>query len=185
MFQPEYVESILISEEDIKKRVKQMGSLITRDFIDRDVFLLVILQGSIFFATDLSREIKTRTEFGFMAVSSYGDSTQSSGEVKIVKDLDQSIKGKNVIIVEDIVDTGLTLSYLTRVLLERKPKVLRIASLLCKPSCLQVKIDIDYLGFSIEDKFVIGYGLDFIQFYRNLPYIGILKEEYYSQATED
>lgn len=164
---------VMITETQIKDRIVEMGKMITRDFQGEDVIVLFILKGSIIFGSDLIRQIDLPTSIEFITLSSYGDHTESSGRVDIIKDLDMDINGKNVLIVEDIVDSGLTLKTLMDRLSEFKPKKLKLASLLFKPSKLKHPVKIDYLGFEIPDKFVIGYGLDLAQKYRNLPYIGI------------
>ncbi|MEZ7891848.1 MAG: hypoxanthine phosphoribosyltransferase [Candidatus Wallbacteria bacterium] len=165
----------LISETDIKKRIKIMADQINNDYKDQSVYLICVLKGAFVFATDLCRQITVPCECGFMAVSSYGNAKKSSGKVKITKDLDEDIENKNVIIIEDIVDTGITLNFLKEYISTRQPKSLKICSLLSKPSCRKLSINIDYIGFEIEDKFVIGYGLDYEQYYRNLPYVAIVK----------
>ncbi len=175
------VGEVLLSEKEIQDKVKSMGRQITKDYEDKDedLVLISILKGSVFFMTDLSRQIDLPLTFDFMDVSSYGDGTQSSGDVRILKDLDQPIEGKNVIIVEDIIDTGYTLSYLIDNLRSRGAKSIRIACLLDKKERRKVDFDVDYIGFEIPDEFVVGYGIDYAQKYRNLPFIGIIKREVY------
>lgn len=175
----EDIETVLITEEQIKAKVKELGQRITEDYRNKNLMLLCILKGAMMFLADLSRVIEIPLSIDFMAVSSYGLSTTSSGVVRIIKDLDYSIEGKDILIVEDVVDSGLTLSYLKKVLLDRHPSSLAICSLLDKPQKRRVEVQIDYSGFVIEDLFVVGYGLDFAEKYRNLPYIGILKPEIY------
>nr|WP_245641261.1 hypoxanthine phosphoribosyltransferase [Thermovenabulum gondwanense] len=174
----EDIKEILISEEEIKAKLKELGEKITRDYRDSDNILLVgVLKGAIIFIADLIRHIDLPLEVDFMAVSSYGASTESSGVVRILKDLEQNIQGKNILIVEDIIDSGLTLSYLYNLLKSRNPADIKICTLLDKPSRRKVNIKVDYLGFEIPDYFVVGYGLDYNEKYRNLPFIGVLKPE--------
>ncbi|MGB9840857.1 hypoxanthine phosphoribosyltransferase [Thermovenabulum sp.] len=174
----EDIKEILISEEEIKAKLKELGEKITRDYRDLDNILLVgVLKGAVLFIADLIRHIDLPLEVDFMAVSSYGASTESSGVVRILKDLEQNIQGKNILIVEDIIDSGLTLSYLYNLLKSRNPANIKICTLLDKPSRRKVDIKVDYLGFEIPDYFVVGYGLDYNEKYRNLPFIGVLKPE--------
>ena len=165
---------ILLSAAQIQKRVREMALEIRADYPD-DLHVIAVLKGAFIFLSDLARHMPGHVSLDFMAVSSYAKGTTSSGEVKMVKDLDSALDGRNVIIVEDIVDTGLTLSYLQKILTERHPKSLRTACLLSKPSRRQVNVPVDYVGFTIEDRFVVGYGLDYAEQYRNLPYIGVLE----------
>lgn len=166
---------VLITEEQIKTRVKELGQEITEVYRGKNLCVVGILKGSVVFLADLIREIKLPLQIDFMAVSSYGKSTHSSGVVRILKDLDSDIGGKDLLIVEDIVDTGLTLSYLVENLLSREPASLRICTFLDKPSRRKSQINPDYNGYEIPDEFVVGYGLDFDEQYRNLPYIGVLE----------
>ena len=166
---------VLISEEDINQRVKELAEQISEDYRGRSVHIICILKGSIFFACDLMKRIDVPVTIDFMAVSSYGDETVSSGRVRIIKDLDESISGKDVIIVEDIIDSGNTLSYLSELLGARGPASLNVCSLLDKPERRMTDVDVKYVGFEIPDEFVIGYGLDYKQEYRNLPYVGVLE----------
>jgi hypoxanthine phosphoribosyltransferase len=168
------LEEVLISEAEIQARVAELGRQITQDYAGSEPYLVVILNGAILFVADLMRHIDLPVQLGVMAVSSYGDSTRSTGTVQIVKDLQKDILDRDVLIVEDIVDTGLTLKYLRELLSSRKPRSLRSVSLLSKPDCRKVEVPIEYCGFTIPDKFVVGYGLDFQQRYRNLPLIGVL-----------
>lgn len=170
-------EEILLSKEQLENRVAELGAQITKDYEGQTILLIGILKGSVPFMADLMRHIDGDVEIDFMSVSSYGSSTKSSGVVKILKDLDGGIEGKNVIIVEDIVDSGLTLSYLKKYLLGKHPASLKICTLLDKPARRKVELDPDYCGFEIEDLFIVGYGLDYDQKYRNLPYITWLKDE--------
>jgi hypoxanthine phosphoribosyltransferase len=168
---------VLISHEQIAQKVAELGAQITRDFEGESVVLLGVLKGATLFLADLAREIKLDATFDFIAVSSYGNSREQSGEVRLVKDVDQSVEGKNIILVEDILDTGLTLSYLRNLLLARKPKALKVAALLDKVPRRQLPIQGDYVGFAIPDEFVVGYGLDFAERFRNLPDICILESD--------
>ncbi len=167
---------VLISEERVMDKVAELGRQITLDYIGKTVHLICILKGSVMFMSDLSKKIDLPVTMDFMAVSSYGDDTKSSGVVKIIKDLDENITGKDVLIVEDIVDSGRTLSYLKQILLDRKPNSLKICALLDKPDRRVDSVDIAYIGFTIPDNFVIGYGLDYQQKYRNLPFVGEMTE---------
>jgi len=175
------IDHVLISEEQIEACVRDLGARISVDYRGRDLTLVCVLKGGIVFLADLIRAISVPLSLDFMATSSYGFSTESSGVVRILKDLDMNIEGKNILVVEDIIDTGHTLHYLMRILAERRPSSLRICTLLNKPSRREVEIALDYLGFDIPNEFVVGYGLDFDENYRNLPYIGVLKPELYSQ----
>ena len=165
---------VLIRSAAIKKRVKEVARQITKDFRGERIHLIGVLKGGCIFLSDLIREIELETSLDFIAVSSYGKNKDSSGQVRVLKDLDTSIAGLNVVVVEDILDTGLTLSYLLRVLNQRNPKTLRIAALLDKPSRRTVNVKADYIGFSIPDEFVVGYGLDYAERYRNLKDVCIL-----------
>ena len=165
----------LISEEEIQAKLKEMGEAITEDYQGKDLLVVGVLKGAFMVMADLARYIDLPIEFDFMAVSSYGASTQSSGVVRILKDLDQEIAGKHILIVEDIIDSGLTLSYLMKSLNVRKPASIEIAALLWKEGIQRVPIDVKYPGFSIGPEFVIGYGLDYDGKYRNLPYVGVME----------
>ena len=173
------VKEILLTEEQIQKRVAELGRQITEDYAGKEVVLVGVLKGAIVFFTDLARQIQGDIKMDFISCSSYGSSTVSSGVVRILKDLDRPVEGKHVIVVEDIVDTGTTLSYLLENLQSRKAASVRLCSLLNTPDRRKVDVHVDYEGFVIPDEFVIGYGLDFDEIYRHLPYIGILKEEVY------
>lgn len=164
-----------LSAQEIAGRVRELGERISQDYAGRNVLLIGILKGAAIFLADLARTLRVDASFDFMAVSSYGRGQHSSGVVRLIKDLDESIEGRDVIIVEDILDTGLTLSYLRTLLEDRKPRSLRIAVLLDKPSRRQVSIEADYTGFVIDDEFVVGYGLDYAEHYRNLPDLCILR----------
>lgn len=172
------IKKILISEEEIKKRVKELGAQITNDYKDKEEDLIVIclLKGSILFYADLCKEIKLPMKMDFMTVSSYGNGFETSREVKIVKDLDENIMGKNVLVIEDIIDSGLTLKRVLKMLGHREPKSVSLCTLLNKEANREVEVDVQYIGFNIEDEFVLGYGLDFKQEYRNIPYIGVMGE---------
>ncbi len=175
MAKKEIIESILISEDRLMKRVEELGKEISKDFKGEDILLVGLLKGSVIFLADLVRKITEPCMIDFMSVTSYGNDIESSGEVRFLKDLDSDINGKNVVIVEDIIDTGLTLREVLKVLKARNPKTLKVCTLLNKVSRRLVDITVDYNGFDIPDAFVVGYGLDYAQKYRNLNYIGILK----------
>lgn len=170
---------VLLTEAEIQQKVAEMARRISADYEGKNPLLVGILKGAVLFCADLFRAISVPAAIDFMAVSSYGASTRSSGVTRILKDLDQGLEGRHVLLVEDIVDTGLTLRYLREYLGNRGPASLRVAVLLDKPSRRQVQVDVDYRGFEIPDEFVVGYGLDFNERYRNLPYIGVLKPETY------
>jgi hypoxanthine phosphoribosyltransferase len=167
---------VLVSQEDLERRVSELGVEISRDYAGKDLFLVGVLKGAVFFLSDLMRALDVPCEVDFMAVASYGSSTDSSGVVRILKDLDATIEGKDVLIVEDIIDSGLTLSYLLRTLKARDPRSLEVCALLTKPERREVELPIRYTGFEIPNKFVIGYGLDHAERYRNLPYVAVLQE---------
>ncbi|MCI9203651.1 MAG: hypoxanthine phosphoribosyltransferase [Lachnospiraceae bacterium] len=167
----------LFSEEAIDARIRELGAQISRDYAGKELHLICVLKGSSFFTCELAKRITVPVYLDFMSVSSYGSETTSSGVVKIVKDLDSPLKGKNVIVVEDIVDTGHTLSYLMGMLKGREPASLRLCTLLDKPERRVAEVFVDYIGFTIPDKFIVGYGLDYDQKYRNLPYIGTVEFE--------
>ena len=169
--------SVLLSEEEVDKRIKEMAEQITKDYEGKNVHLICILKGSVFFTCELAKRIEVPVSMDFMSVSSYGADTKSSGIIKIVKDLDESITGKDVLVIEDIIDSGRTLSYLLGMLKDRKPNSLRLCTLLDKPDRRVIDVDVDYTGFQIPDEFVVGYGLDYAQKYRNLPYIGVVHLE--------
>lgn len=167
----------LFSEEAIDARIRELGAQISRDYAGKELHLICVLKGSCFFTCELAKRITVPVYLDFMSVSSYGSETTSSGVVKIVKDLDSPLKGKDVIVVEDIVDTGHTLSYLMGMLKGREPASLRLCTLLDKPERRVAEVFVDYIGFTIPDKFIVGYGLDYDQKYRNLPYIGTVEFE--------
>ena len=166
---------ILLSEQEVDQRIQEIGEQISKDYAGKEVHLVCVLKGGSFFMCELAKRITVPVTLDFMSVSSYGSSTKSSGVVKIVKDLDEPLKDKNVIVVEDIVDSGRTLSYLLEMLRDRHPASLRLCTLLDKPERRVVDVNVDYTGFNIPDEFVVGYGLDYDQRYRNLHYIGIVK----------
>ena len=169
--------NVLLSEEEVDAKIKAIGEQISKDYAGKQVHLVCVLKGGSFFMCELAKRITVPVSPDFMSVSSYGSETKSSGVVKIVKDLDEPIKGKNVLVVEDIVDSGRTLSYLMEMLKDRGPESLRLCTLLDKPERRVVDVHVDYTGFQIPDEFVVGYGLDYDQRYRNLPYIGVISFE--------
>ena len=166
---------VLLTEEEVDKRIRELGEQISKDYEGEEIHLVCVLRGSVFFTCELAKRITVPVSIEFMSASSYGSDTISSGKIKIVKDLEDSLMEKNVIVIEDIVDTGRTLSYLLKMLGERKPKSLRLCTLLDKPDRRVTDVEVDYTGFEIPDEFVVGYGLDYAQKYRNLPYIGIVE----------
>lgn len=168
------VAEILIDAEALQQRIAELGEELSADYEGRDLLLIGVLKGAVFFMADLMRRITVPCEIDFMAISSYGAATDSSGIVRILKDLDINIEGRHVLIVEDIIDSGLTLSYLMRTLEAREPATLEICALMTKPERRQIDVDVRYVGFEIPNRFVIGYGLDFGERYRNLPYVGVL-----------
>ncbi len=167
---------VLISEEKIACKIKELGELISKEYEGKKIHLICVLKGGVFFMTELSKHITVPVSIDFMSVSSYGDGTVSSGRVRILKDLDETIEGKDVLVVEDIIDSGKTLSYLMEMLSTRKPNSLKLCTLLDKPSRREADVTVDYTGFQIPDEFVVGYGLDYAQHYRNLPYIGVVQQ---------
>jgi hypoxanthine phosphoribosyltransferase len=171
---------VILTEQQITDRIAELGAEISADYGDESVLLVAVLRGAALFVADLSRQISSPVEIDFMAVSSYGSSTKSSGVVRILKDLDETIEDRHVLVVEDILDTGLTLKYLLKNLASRKPKSLEVVTLLSKEGKQRVPIDCRYVGFDIPDEFVIGYGLDYCERYRNLPYIGVLEPGVYA-----
>ena len=175
------LEKILFNEEQIQARIKEVAEQIDKDYANETPVVIGILKGCFMFFADLLRQVKTNVEVDFMAISSYGDSTKTSGEVKMIKDLDRTIEGRHVIIVEDIVDTGYTVKYLMTTLSARNPKSIKLCTLLDKKARREVEITPDYVCFDVGDEFVLGYGLDYAQLYRNLPVIGVLKESVYKK----
>lgn len=174
------IQEVLISEEEIQQKILELGAKLSEEYQDRNPLVICVLKGAFVFMADLVKRIEVPLEIDFMAVSSYGASTKSSGVVKIVKDLDVSVEGREVLIVEDIIDSGLTLSYLIEILKGRNAKSVRVVTLFDKPTGRTVNLEADFTGFIIPDAFIVGYGLDYAEHYRNLPYIGILKPEIYS-----
>ena len=170
---------VLITEEELRECVKKLGEQISRDYQGKNLLMVSVLKGSVVFMSDLMRSITIPAQIDFMSVSSYGSGVKTSGVVKIIKDLDQQLEGKDLLIVEDILDSGMTLSYLSQLLRARNPRSIRIATLLDKPERRTADIQADYYGFRVPDAFVVGYGLDYSEKYRNLPYIGVLKPEVY------
>jgi hypoxanthine phosphoribosyltransferase len=168
------VTEILIDEQTLRRRVAELGEEVSADYLGRDLLLVGVLKGAVFFMADLMRRLTVPCEIDFMAISSYGASTDSSGVVRILKDLDINIEGRHVLVVEDIIDSGLTLSYLMRNLESREPATLEVCALMTKPERRQIDVPVRYVGFEIPNRFVIGYGLDFAERYRNLPYVGVL-----------
>ena len=166
---------VLLTEEEVDAKIQLMGEQISRDYAGKQVHLICILKGGVFFACELAKQITVPVSIDFMSVGSYGDGTSSSGIVKIAKDLDETLEGKEVLVVEDIIDSGRTLSYLLEVLRKREPKSMRLCTLLDKPSRRVREVKVDYIGYKIPDEFVVGYGLDYKQKYRNLPYIGVVE----------
>ena len=166
----------LFTEEQIAQRVKELADRINRDYEGEDILLVGILKGASVFVADLMRKIEADTNIDFMSVSSYGNSTESSGSIRILKDLDVDIKGRNVLVVEDIIDSGITLKNLVETLETREPKSLKLCTLLDKPERRKADVEVDYIGFVIEDKFIVGYGIDYAERYRNLPYIAIVED---------
>ena len=171
------IAEILIEEDALRERVAELGAEISADYAGRDLLLVGVLKGAVFFMADLMRSIDVHCEVDFMAISSYGASTDSSGVVRILKDLDTAIEGRHVLVVEDIIDSGLTLSYLMRNLRARNPATLEVCALLTKPDRREIDVPVHYIGFEIPNRFVVGYGLDFAERYRNLRYVGVLGDE--------
>ena len=173
------IQEVLFSEEQLRAKVAEMGAQITKDYEGKNPLIVSVLKGSYVFMADLTRQIDTKCNIDFMVVSSYGNGTKTTGEVQIIKDIGQKIEGRDLIIVVDILDSGVTLSYLMKILKARGANSIRLCTLLSKPERRKVDVHIDYLGFEIPDEFVVGYGLDYEECYRNLPYIGILKPSVY------
>ena len=174
------IKNVILSQEELSEIVTTLGKKITEDYKDKNLMLVSILKGSILFMADLMRAIDIPCTIDFMAVSSYGSGTKTSGVVKIIKDLDSSIEGKDLLIVEDILDSGRTLSYIKEILLARNPKSIKICTLFDKPERREADIYADYIGSKVPNEFIVGYGLDYDEYYRNLPYIGALKESVYN-----
>ena len=176
------VERILITSEEIGARVRELGQQITNDYAGQEILMIGVLRGAVIFMADLALSIKRPMDIDFMAITSYGLSTNSSGVVRIIKDLDEVVEGRHILIIEDIIDSGLTLNYLVDNIKSRKPASVRICTLLSKPDRRKVNVTVDYNGFIIPDHFVVGYGLDYAGKYRNLPFIGVLKPEIYQKG---
>ncbi len=166
---------VLISEEEVEKRISELGKIISEEYEGKEIHMICVLKGGVFFMCQLAKHITVPVTMDFMSISSYGDDTSSSGVVKIIKDLDEPLEGKDVLVVEDIIDSGRTLSYLMEILEKRKPNSMRLCTLLDKPDRRVREVHVDHMGFEIPDEFVVGYGLDYKQRYRNLPYIGVVK----------
>lgn len=179
------VDHILISEAEIQKRVRELAAEISADYQGKEVCLLCILKGGLMFLADLSKHLEMPVTMDFIGISSYGNATKSSGVVRITKDLEQTIEGKHILIIEDIIDSGLTLSYLVNNLSLRNPASIKICTLLDKEINREVDIPVDYVGFKVPNEFLVGYGLDFEEFYRNIPYIFVLKPSYYQDPNTD
>ncbi|KJU71988.1 hypoxanthine phosphoribosyltransferase [Clostridium baratii] len=177
----EDVKKVLFDEEQLSNKVRELGEQISKDYKGKDLLVVGVLKGSVVFAADLIKSIDIPCEIDFMAVSSYGNSTESSGVVRILKDLDHSIEGKHVLLVEDIVDSGITLTYLLKYLKARKAESIEIVSLLNKPERRTADLEVKYIGFEVPNEFIVGYGIDYAEKYRNLPFIGVLKEEIYNK----
>jgi len=173
------IKEVILKEEEVVSKIKELADRISKDYEGKNLLVVGILKGSVIFASDLIKNITIPCEIDFMAVSSYGNSSETSGVVRILKDLDHSIEGKDIIIVEDIIDSGVTLDYLIRYLEARNVNSVKIAALLSKPARRKVEINVEYLGFEVPDEFIVGYGLDYSEKYRNLPYVAVLKEEVY------
>ncbi|MBQ8606088.1 MAG: hypoxanthine phosphoribosyltransferase [Clostridia bacterium] len=175
------IKYVLISEQEIKDKIAEMGAAISEDYKGKKLLAISVLKGAAVFMSDLIRSITIPVQIDFMVASSYGSGTTSKGSVKIIKDLDIDIKDYDILIVEDILDSGITLSNLMKILESRNPKSIKVCSLLSKPTRHKVEVPLAYLGFEVPDEFVVGYGLDYAEYYRNLPYVGVLKEEVYSK----
>lgn len=176
------MEKVLLSAEEIQEKVKELGAQISKDYEGKNLMLISILKGSIVFMSDLMRAITIHCKIDFMAVSSYGSSTKTSGVVRILKDLDIPLENYDVLIVEDILDSGMTLDYITKILNERHPNSIKICTLLDKPARRKIDIKADYIGFLVPDEFVVGYGLDYDERYRNVPFVGVLRPEIYTKT---
>ncbi|HEX6606555.1 MAG TPA: hypoxanthine phosphoribosyltransferase [Chloroflexia bacterium] len=179
------IEKVLIDDAAVQAKIRELGTQITADYAGKDLLLVGVLRGALLFIVDLARQIDLPLEMDFMAISSYGAATETSGVVRILKDLDTAIEGRHVLIVEDIIDSGLTLNYIVEHLRNRNPASIKICALLNKPSRRRVDVRIDYHGFDIPDEFVVGYGLDYRQRYRNVPFVGVLKPETYTAHPEE
>ena len=178
------ISKVLLSEEKIAEIVQNMGKQISKDYEGKNLLMVSVLKGSLLFMADLMREVTVPCEIDFLSVSSYGNGTQTSGEVRILKDLDASLEGKDLLVVEDILDSGVTLSFLLKNLSARNPASIRLCTFFDKPERRRVDIHADYVGASVPDEFIVGYGLDYAEKYRNLPYVGVLKPEIYTSEKE-
>lgn len=176
------IESVLFTEQQVAARVAELAGAISRDAAGRELYVVGVLKGAVLFVADLVRRLEVPARLDFMAVSSYGASSKSSGAVRILKDLDEGVEGRHLLLVEDIVDTGLTLHYLADNLRARRPASLRVCAFLDKPARRRVAVDVDHIGFTVPDEFIVGYGLDYAGRYRNLPYVGVLKPEVYRRG---
>ncbi|MCW2506237.1 MAG: hpt [Actinomycetia bacterium] len=176
------IEKVVVSEDEIRSRIAELAKEIDADYADRDVLLVGVLKGAVMFMADFARAMQRPVELEFMAISSYGASTSSSGVVRILKDLDRDITGKHVLVIEDIIDSGLTLSWLLRNLASRNPASVEVVALFRKPDAIRVAVDVKYVGFDIDNEFVVGYGLDYAERYRDMPYVGLLKPEVYRNS---
>ena len=183
MLRDEHIGEIIVQADELQHRIKEMAAEVSRDYAGKDLLLIGVLKGAVFFLADLMRQLDMHCEVDFMAVASYGSSTESSGVVRILKDLDIPLEGRHVLVVEDIIDSGLTLSYLMRNLRARRPASLEVCALLTKPARREIDIPVRYVGFEIPNRFVVGYGLDFAERYRNLPYVGVLQEDVEAGVT--
>ncbi len=179
MIDPKTIGEVIYTREDIKKRVEELGKQISEEYAGKEIILVCILKGSFAFTADLAREIDIPCSIEFMQVSSYSNGTTTSGSLKIIKDINVPVDGKHLLIIEDIIDTGITLNNLKKMFDTRNPASVKLCAFLDKPSRRQAPIEADYVGFAVEDNFLVGYGLDYAQHFRNLPYVAILKEEYY------
>jgi hypoxanthine phosphoribosyltransferase len=182
MLQDEHIGEILVQADELQHRIKEMAAEVSRDYAGKDLLLIGVLKGAVFFLSDLMRHLDIPCEVDFMAVASYGSSTDSSGVVRILKDLDRDIANRHVIVVEDIVDSGLTLSWLLKYLESRSAASVEVVALLRKPDAIKVEVAVKYIGFDISNEFVVGYGLDFAERYREMPYIGVLRPSVYSRV---
>lgn len=178
------IKEVLVSEEELRAKVAELGEILTNEYRGKNPLVVCILKGAVLFISDIIRQMPISLDIDFLAISSYDDGTTSSGVVRILKDLNTPVEGRDILIVEDILDTGRTLDYIIRLLGERKPNSIKICSLLVKPSREEIHVNVDYVGFTMPNEFVVGYGLDYAGKYRNLPYIGVLKPEIYENDSE-
>ncbi len=175
------IKEVLLTEQAIAEKVRELGERITKDYAGKELLVVGILKGSNVFMSDLIRQIQLPIKIDFMIVSSYGNATESTGVVKIIKDIEEGMKDKHILIVEDIIDSGLTLKYLTQVLATREPASVKLCTLIDKPARRKEAVDVDYIGYELPDAFIVGYGIDYAEHYRNLPYIAVLKPEVYTK----